>query len=160
MRTAIWIILGSIGLACLLGLALDVVTANVAVEYFTVYHPYVVDSQSPWVMAGIWGIIASWWFGAIVGLILAWINHWRAVPLRPRRVLAHVFRACAWLWAIMIGLLIVTYFGMGMIAGGHRGPHFEANRRLWAVSIAHGSEYILGAIALVLVGRKIKRESA
>lgn len=44
---------------CCLGLAIDLVTANVAVEYFTVHHPKVVDSESPWVMALVWGVGAS-----------------------------------------------------------------------------------------------------
>ena len=71
---------------CLLGIAIDVVTANVAVEYFTVYHPHVVDSNSPWVMALVWGVGASWWFGAIASVLLWWINIRRPQPLSRMRV--------------------------------------------------------------------------
>lgn len=44
LKSASAIIGGTIGLACCLGIAMDLVTANVAVEYFTVHHPKLVDS--------------------------------------------------------------------------------------------------------------------
>lgn len=41
------IIGGTVGLACLLGAAMNAVTANLAVEYFTVHHPGLVYSEPP-----------------------------------------------------------------------------------------------------------------
>lgn len=60
MKHGIVFLLQVVLLSCLLGIALDMVTANVAVEYFTGHHPHVVDSDSPWVLALVWGPGASW----------------------------------------------------------------------------------------------------
>ena len=60
-------ILKTLFAASCLGVAMDMVTAHVAVEYFTVHHPHVVNSKSPLVMALVWGVGASWWFGLIAG---------------------------------------------------------------------------------------------
>lgn len=48
---AIKIILFGVFVAIVYGIAHDMVTAHVYVEYFTVYHMHVVDSESPVVMA-------------------------------------------------------------------------------------------------------------
>lgn len=160
MKPFLQVFLGTIGLACTLGLCLDVVTANVAVEYFTVHHPRVVDSRSPWVMALIWGIGASWWFGAIAGAALAWINHRRTQPLAPRRILKEVAIACAVLWCVMISILVAIYLFAGTIPEEIRRPSFESDRRIMAVALAHQFEYLLGGIALVIVGVRLWRARA
>lgn len=49
------VILGCIGIACALGIAVDLVTAHVAVEYFTVHHPKLIDRTDPLSMALLWG---------------------------------------------------------------------------------------------------------
>jgi hypothetical protein len=92
------IVVGSVGLACVLGICLDLVTANVAVEYFSVHHPRIAETESPWVLAIVWGIGASWWFGAISGAIVATINHRRQEPLEPTQILKWVSIACFALW--------------------------------------------------------------
>ena len=64
MKTFWTLILGSTLLACLLGICLDMVTAHVAVEYFSVHHPTIIETDQPWLLALIWGVAAAWWFGA------------------------------------------------------------------------------------------------
>lgn len=159
MKASLAIIFGSIGLACALGLALDSVTAHVAVEYFTVYHPKVVESEDPWIMALIWGVIASWWFGLIAGAILAIVNARLKPPVLPKRVLAVVARACAALWALMILVLVSVYALASLVPEAKRGPSFESDRRLMAVAMAHQNEYVFSAIAIVVVGLRLRRIS-
>lgn len=53
------------------GIAHDMVTAHLCVEYFTVAHPFVFPSDSPIDMALIWGVLATWWVGLGLGLLLA-----------------------------------------------------------------------------------------
>ncbi len=53
------------------GIVHDQITARACVEYFTIGHPRIIDSESPTVLALMWGIIATWWAGAIIGVPLA-----------------------------------------------------------------------------------------
>jgi len=70
-RGQFWrIFLGTILLSIAYGILHDMVTAHVAVQYFTEYHPHLVDSKSPIVMALLWGVVATWWFGAMAGLVI------------------------------------------------------------------------------------------
>jgi hypothetical protein len=57
--------------AILYGVLHDNVTARVCVEYFTIGHPRVIASESPTALALVWGVLATWWFGAFLGLALA-----------------------------------------------------------------------------------------
>lgn len=145
------IVVGAVGLACLLGVCLDLVTANVAVEYFSVHHPHVVDSESPWVLACAWGVGASWWFGAIAGVVVATINHFLPHPLEPSRILRWVSIACGVLWLTMVAILLAVYSLAGLIPEESRRATFEHDRRLIAVAMAHQYEYLLGGIALVAI---------
>ena len=145
------IIFGAAGLACLLGVCLNVVTANVAVEYFSVHHAQIVETKNPWILAVVWGVAASWWFGAISGLIVASINHLRAEPLRPLRVLKWIAVACVLLWLTMIAILVAILLFTSTIAVEERTSTFEQDRRLVAVAMAHQYEYVLGTIALLVI---------
>ena len=144
-------------LSCALGIAIDLVTANVAVEYFTVHHPHVVDSDSPWVMALIWGIGASWWFGLAAAALLWWVNSRRAVPLHRERVVLMVARAMVLLWLLMMAIMVGVYLFAGMIPAADRRPTFESDRRLMAVAMAHAAEYALGGLLTVILMVRIAR---
>ncbi len=150
-------VLGSVGLACLLGICLDVVTANVAVEYFTVHHPRIVETERPSLLAIVWGIGASWWFGAISGVIVGAINHRREEPLQPIRILRWSAIACFVLWLIMIAILISVLAFANTIPEEIRRPTFDYDRRIMSVAMAHQFEYILAAIALAIIAVKTWR---
>jgi hypothetical protein len=57
--------------AVLYGISHDQITARVCLEYFTVFHPPVFATQSPTLLGLGWGIIATWWVGAFLGILLA-----------------------------------------------------------------------------------------
>jgi len=65
------IILLAIGAAILFGILHDQVTVRVCVEYFTIGHPPVFHTDSPTLLGLGWGIIATWWVGLILGILLA-----------------------------------------------------------------------------------------
>jgi hypothetical protein len=65
------IVLLSIASAIVYGVAHDQVTAHVCVEYFTIAHPRIFPTESPTLLAFGWGVVATWWFGAALGAILA-----------------------------------------------------------------------------------------
>jgi hypothetical protein len=75
------IVLLCIGAAGLYGIIHDQFTARICLEYFTVFHPPVFQTQSPTLLALGWGVIATWWVGAILGILLTIAS--RAGP-RPK----------------------------------------------------------------------------
>ena len=145
------IFLGTIFWSIVLGLAIDVVTANVAVDYFAKYHPHVVDSRSPWVMAGIWGVGASWWAGAIAGAVLAFVNLRLKPPVPSNVVLRWVRNSCGVIWCVMMVIVLAVYCLAALISMQQRRPTFEYDRRLVAVAVAHAGEYLFAAIAMVVI---------
>ena len=64
-----------IGLALLgaiaYGIVHDQVTARICVEYFTIGHPPIFSTTSPTLLALGWGVIATWWVGLPLGLVLS-----------------------------------------------------------------------------------------
>jgi hypothetical protein len=75
------IVLTCIVAAIFYGVVHDQFTTRICLEYFTVFHPLVFNTQSPTLLALGWGIIATWWVGAILGFLLAIAS--RAGP-RPK----------------------------------------------------------------------------
>jgi len=153
------IFLGAILLSIVLGIAIDLVTANIAVDYFAVYHPHVIDSRSPWLLALVWGVIASWWAGAAGGAILAFFN--RNLPTRvpSRMVLTWMAKACGIIWCTMMAIVAGVYLLASAIPLNQRRLTFEEDRRLMAVAIAHSGEYVFAAIAVLIIAVKMHRYS-
>ena len=65
------IILLCILFAVAYGILHDQITARVCVEYFTIYHPPAFDTDDPTLLGLGWGIITTWWVGAMLGLPLS-----------------------------------------------------------------------------------------
>ncbi|MBX3418748.1 MAG: hypothetical protein KF851_14170 [Pirellulaceae bacterium] len=151
LRRFLTIVVGSTILTCVLGICLDLVTANVAVEYFSVHHPKIIATDNPWALALVWGVAASWWFGAMAGAVVASINHRRKQPLEPSRILRWTAIACIALWLIMVAILLAVMVISSTIPIERRPVTFESDRRLVAVAMAHQYEYILGAVALLVI---------
>lgn len=156
-RDALVLILGCTGIAIALGIAVDLVTANLAVTYFTVHHPKVVESESPWVMALVWGFGASWWAGAIAGGLLAWIRAAKAPSIEIKSILRWVAVSSGVIWAAMMAIVAAVYCVASVVPESQRRPSFESDRRLMAVAMAHQFEYLFAVIALVIVIVKMRR---
>jgi len=77
---SIKIVLGCILAAIVYGIIHDQITARICLEYFTVFHPPVFLTQSPTLLGIGWGIIATWWAGAIIGLLLVIAARFGAWP--------------------------------------------------------------------------------
>ena len=65
------IILTCIAAAVVYGIVHDQFTAHICVEYFSVFHPPVFPTESPMLLALGWGVIATWWMGAFLGVLVA-----------------------------------------------------------------------------------------
>jgi hypothetical protein len=67
------------------GIVHDQITARICIEYFTIAHPPTFKSTSPTVLGFAWGAAATWWVGALLGVILATCceaGPWPVIPPR------------------------------------------------------------------------------
>ena len=61
MMTFVKIVLSTLFSAISYGIIHDMITAHFCVEYFTIGHPKIIESESPVLLALLWGVIATWW---------------------------------------------------------------------------------------------------
>ena len=101
------ILILAIGAAVVYGAAQDLVTTRVCLEYFTVAHPPVFQTQSPTLLALGWGVIATWWVGAILGVVLAALAQGGA---RPKLGALDFLRPVALVLAVMAALALAAGF--------------------------------------------------
>ena len=138
-------------LACLYGIAHDLVTAHVCVEYFTVHHPVLSGSPSPIVQALTWGVVATWWVGLLGGVVLVGANR-----LGPWPALAEddiLTRLAAWTvlgWVLSM-LVLGGFYGVATVVVGPRHiVDFDSKRRLMAVAVTHQWSYAQAVMIAVL----------
>jgi hypothetical protein len=151
------LILGCVALACALGWAVDLVTAHVAPSYFSEHHPKVIDSDEPLLLALAWGFMATWWLGLITGILLAWLSRRRTEPLPTFTILRWVARACVAIWGVMMLTLVAIYGIASVVPREKRSAHFESDRRLMAVAVAHMGEYAIAGLAVIFIALKMRR---
>lgn len=91
------------------GLVQDQITARICLEYFTVFHPPVIVSESPTLVALVWGVIATWWVGVLLGVPLAMVSRLGSRPALHARDLV---RPVAWLMvAVAVGASVAGLAG-------------------------------------------------
>ena len=64
------IIGASVVASVIYGILHDQITIRICPEYFTRFHPYIFPTADHTLIALGWGIIATWWIGAILGLLV------------------------------------------------------------------------------------------
>ena len=67
------------------GLIHDQITIRICPEYFTVWHPHIVDTENLTLLALCWGVVATWWMGFLLGLPLGCAAALGQKPLLPFR---------------------------------------------------------------------------
>jgi len=150
------IVLLCIVAAVVYGILHDQVTARVCVEYFTIGHPPVFDTDSPTLLALGWGVIATWWVGLLLGIpaaLVSTVGSWpryNAVRLiRPISCLMAVM-ACASLLAGLAGYFVANAGGVWLEeplrskVPASRHSAFLAD--LWAHLTAYGVGFVGGII--------------
>lgn len=141
------------------GIVHDLVTAHVCVEYFSLAHPNVIGRDAPPVAyAVVWGVIATWWVGLPLGVLLAWVSRiGRYNKLAPR----HLLRPIGWLLGVQFGLsMLAGVVGYRLCARdffqlpGHLATLIDRSRheRFAFDLFAHNAAYAVGVLGgLVLV---------
>jgi hypothetical protein len=88
------------------GILHDMLTARISIEYFTIGHPRLFQSDDPTPHALAWGVLATWWVGLLLGVPLALAARRGERPkiaarelLRPIGVLLLAMAVCAVLGA-------------------------------------------------------------
>ena len=164
MVEALRIIGFCIAAAIAYGVAHDQVTARVCIEYFTIGHPPLIPSESPTLLALAWGVVATWWVGLPLGVLLSIAARVGRSPaltvsqVRPSVLrLLVVMAACAFV-AGVIGYLLagaeLIALPEGLVQRVPRGAHHRFLADLWA----HSASYAVGAIGgLVVCYRTFRR---
>jgi hypothetical protein len=104
------IVLICIVTSILYGLIHDQITVRISLEYFTVLHPKILpDDTSPTLLALVWGVIATWWVGLILGIILGLAC---CLGKRPKLSALDLIRPILWLLLIMgLGAALAGFTG-------------------------------------------------
>lgn len=132
------------------GIAHDLVTAHIAVEYFTEHHVEVVESKSPVVMALIWGVRATFVVGMLGAVILLGANGLGSWPqLEFGRLRRALMRLMLVLYVLAMGVLFSFLQFAPRPPMEEQGPGYEANRRLVAVAFTHEFSYTGAATGFV-----------
>jgi hypothetical protein len=150
--------------AMVYGVLHDQITARVCVECFTVGHPPVFDTTDPTLLALGWGIIATWWVGAFLGVpaaALAQIGPWPKVT--ARRLLAPIG---VLLTTMAVASLLAGVVGYWLAGAGHLslGPGLasrlgpEKIQPFLADASAHLAAYAVGAMGGIVLWVWILRQ--
>lgn len=153
-----------VGLAVGYGIVHDLVTVHVCVEYFTIGHPRVIASTAPVALALTWGVLATWWVGLGLGVVLGLACRvgrrprltWRDV-LRPGLVLLAVMGAAAVL-AGSVGRSLASGGSVVLVGGlATRVPpdrHVDFLTCLWA----HNASYLIGGVGGIVLATGLWRQ--
>jgi hypothetical protein len=158
------IVLLAIGGAVVYGVVQDQVTAHICVEYFTIGHYDYWGLQNPTLLAFGWGVIATWWVGLFLGIVVMISAQARSRPrltaqdlLRPTLILL----TSTGLIALLAGITgyVLAQHGVVHLAGSlatsvPAARHVAFLADLWAHSAAYLAGFIGGIVVCVWVWRK------
>lgn len=161
------IILLSIAAGIFYGIVHDQITARVCLEYFTVFHPKVIQSQSPTLLGLTWGVLATWWAGTFLGVLLAIAA--RAGSRETLRASDLVFPVTKLLMAMAMSAFVAGCIGYVLARKGlispsawlalpqSRYPVFMAD--WWAHLVSYVSAFVGGLILCVMTFRRRSNHS-
>ena len=152
--------------AVVYGIVHDQITARVCVEYFTIGHPPIFGTDDPTLLGLGWGVIATWWVGAILGIGLAIAA--RAGSL-PKRSLASLVRPVLMLMGIMaVCALVAGAAGYALARNdliflseplAYRVP-VDRHARFLADGAAHLASYFVGFVGGIVLMNRVWRSRA
>lgn len=117
LATATKIVLLSVALAVTYGILHDQITVRICREYFTIGHPLIFGDQPSTILAILWGVVATWWMGLFLGVLLAIAA--TAGPYKMPTLGALTIRMLK-LLGVMAGSAIASGFvGFALASSGH-----------------------------------------
>jgi hypothetical protein len=152
-----------VGFAALYGILHDQVTARVCVEYFTIGHSPIFQTESPTLLALGWGVIATWRAGLAIGWIaacLARLGTWPKVgardlvrPLLVLSVVVGVASFCAGVAGYLAANAGWTTLPTGWFDAVPKRRHAVFIADLWA----HRTAYLIGLLGGVATCIRVLR---
>lgn len=152
------------------GIVHDLISARICVEYFTIGHPPIFDSEDP-VLLGIgWGVVATWWVGLILGVALAAVSRVGPWPKRSARsllkpisrlmVIAAIFAFVSGTCGSLLARNGVVFLLNDLADRVPKEQHNAYLACLWAHSASYLVGFFGGLIVIVRVGIGRFRQSA
>ncbi|MGB6803454.1 MAG: hypothetical protein WBE31_14405 [Candidatus Sulfotelmatobacter sp.] len=158
-------VLLSIAAGVFYGIVHDQVTVRICPEYFTVFHPPLLPIDFPAMLVALaWGVVATWWAAAILGIALALAaRSGSRTKLTTRDVLPLISRLLAAMAAaaVVFGVagflpakknIVVPPAWVQSHLPPSRFPNFMAD--WWAHSASYGAAFLGGALLCVIAYRK------
>lgn len=138
------------------GIAHDLVTTRVNLEYFTIAHAGIFDTQSPTLLAFGWGIVATSWFGLLLGGLITLTARFGKRP----KVAVRDLTLPGLCLLLAVGMVALVAGMAGYIAAGTGSISLSADfaakipptghDRFLAVAWAHTAAYGAGFIGATL----------
>jgi hypothetical protein len=159
MPEALKIVLLSLSAAIIYGVLHDQVTAHLCVEYFTVAHPMIMPTTSPFLLAMFWGVFATWWVGLSLGIGLAIAARLGPAPRVSAGELARpilILMLLSGTAALLAGIAGAALMSRGSVSlSGWLAETIPADRHIafFADAMAHRTSYAAGGLGgLALIG--------
>lgn len=154
-------VLASIAAAVVYGLIHDQITIRICPEYFTVWHPHLIDYPNLTVLALFWGVVATWWMGAILGFILGFAA---VLGPKPPPAFPAIVRSLVFVLLFTAGCAIVV--GVGTAVSGFIAPAWisglaissmgqEELRRFTIDLFIHNASYDISSLATIFAAWRL-----
>jgi hypothetical protein len=149
------IVLLGIAAAVVYGVLHDQVTARVCVEYFTIGHPPIFHTDDPTLLGLGWGVIATWWVGLILGVMVAAAARLGSLPKLPARALVKpialmmVVVGVLALLAGVAGYLLARQGALWLADSIPPAKHVPFLADLWAHTASYGFGFLGGVVLVV-----------
>ena len=145
----IWLL--CIAAAVVYGIVHDQITARICVEYFSVFHPTILPLKSPTLLGLQWGILATWWVGAALGVplaIAARAGSHEPLSMRNLYLPLGLLFGCMALGAFLAGSAGFVLAKYSFISSDWLSPLLppERHARFMADWWAHSASYIVGIL--------------
>jgi hypothetical protein len=157
------IILLSVIAAVCYGILHDQITARISVEYFTIGHPIIIETTDPTTLGLLWGVLATWWAGLLVGIMFAIAAQAGTKPKRNARSLVRPI-------LIVMVVMAVCAAGAGFVGWGAtennafalpqqiarlvpRDRHIAFATAMWA----HNASYLMGFVGATIAALVVAR---
>lgn len=141
----------------------DQITARICVEYFTIGHPPIFDTDSPTLLGLGWGVIATWWVGLVLGLPLAFAALRGSRPKRTARsLIGPVAILLAWMGTLaavagVIGFIAANLGWVVLLEPLASRVPVERHTLFIADLWAHSASYLVGFVGGLILARRVWR---